>query len=372
MRENPTEPPPKTTIEATKRTIYLVGLPLGAVASLLLVYAEWAQGTLHLVDQIGLPLLSLLLIGLTVGFWRRSLPFVALEVAFFLGFSSMLLASLGYSLTQVLGPEADLRNLIGLGYWSPVLYAMALLIFGVRTGIRLSIGVFLASLGVWLGQIAVSENAFPFERSLVFQLYASDALLLLLLYGLGAILELQAQQAAALEHDANTDPLTLLKNRRFVGAQLEHEAARSTRSGVTFSLIMLDLDHFKEINDRFGHDAGDATLRGVAALLSLHARSADILGRWGGEEFVLVLPELPLHDAAEVAERLREIVARHPFGGVGSATASFGVAEYVPGESVLNLVTRADGALYRAKASGRNCVMPPFSTSPQPDASSYT
>lgn len=135
---------------------------------------------------------------------------------------------------------------------------------------------------------------------------------------------------------------------------------------------MLDLDHFKEINDRFGHDAGDATLRGVAALLSLHARSADILGRWGGEEFVLVLPELPLSDAAEVAERLREIVARHPFEGVGGATASFGVAEYVPGESVSQLVTRVDTALYKAKASGRNCVIPPLSSAPQPNRSSYT
>lgn len=352
-------------IQHTKRRVYLVGLPLGALASLVLLWVEWQQGSLHIVDGVGLPLLALLNAVTSFFFWRRAGSFRVLELVFFVGFASMLVASLGYSLFQITDPETDLRNLIGLGYWSPVLYVLALLVFGVETGIRLSTGVFVGSLGVWIGQMLVSGSSFPFERSLVFQLYASDALLLLLLYGLGVILRLRAQQAARLEHDANTDPLTLLPNRRYLMTQLAQEAARSARSGRTFSIVLLDIDHFKRINDLHGHDVGDRTLRGVAVLLAAHARNADVIGRWGGEEFLLLLPDQPLAAAAEVAERLREMVALHPFDTVGDTTASFGVAEYQvdgvgAGETVHDLLRRADRALYEAKALGRNRVVPPL------------
>jgi len=346
-----------TLVEATKRSAYLVGLPIGVFSSVVLLYVEAQQGTLHIVDRFGLPLLALLLSALTFGFWRRRSNFLALELTLFAGFALMLLASLSYTVFQIPEQTTDIRNLTGLGYWTPVLYTMAFLIFGVRIGVKLSVGVYLTLLGVWLGYFLTTPSTTSFEQSVFFQLFASDGLMLLLLYTVGTIIKIQARHAAQLELAANTDPLTLLSNRRHLIWHLEQETVRAARYHRPFSVIMVDIDHFKEVNDRYGHDVGDATLREMGALLLEHARSVDVVGRWGGEEFLILSPELKLDAGGEVAERLREVLETHPFRSVRGATASFGVAEYRAGESVAELLNRADGALYEAKAAGRNRVV---------------
>jgi diguanylate cyclase (GGDEF)-like protein len=120
---------------------------------------------------------------------------------------------------------------------------------------------------------------------------------------------------------------------------------------------MLDLDHFKEVNDRYGHYAGDEVLKAVTSAISDKLRSEDILGRWGGEEFVVLLRDCVLSDALRLAEDIRAAIAEVPFGTMGSITASFGVAEVRDGEDLTTWLRRADQALYRAKRSGRNEVV---------------
>ncbi|MEO5342896.1 MAG: transporter substrate-binding domain-containing protein [Gammaproteobacteria bacterium SHHR-1] len=167
--------------------------------------------------------------------------------------------------------------------------------------------------------------------------------------------ELQ-QKNRQLQILAATDPLTQLANRLRLDAVLAEEYARRQRYPGTFSLIMLDIDHFKQVNDEHGHQLGDQVLIGVAALLREHSRSTDTAGRWGGEEFLIICPATPLEGAAQLAEHLRQQIAEQEFPQVGRCTASFGVSEYRQEDSLDRLLQRADQALYQAKAEGRNRV----------------
>ncbi len=155
---------------------------------------------------------------------------------------------------------------------------------------------------------------------------------------------------------SQTDCLTNSYNRRYFTQKLEEEIERAKRAGSEFSLIMLDIDRFKSINDRFGHNAGDLVLKSMAEMIKNRIRKIDTLARWGGEEFVILLPETTVENAACLAEELRESLSRMDIPGVGSVTASFGVAGYRPGDTMDALTQRADDLMYEAKAAGRNCV----------------
>ncbi|MGI8619472.1 MAG: diguanylate cyclase [Gemmatimonadaceae bacterium] len=174
--------------------------------------------------------------------------------------------------------------------------------------------------------------------------------------------ELTRADNVRLEVLAHTDPLTQLLNRRALTLRLVAEMDRVRRYDSMLSLLMVDLDYFKFVNDTYGHLAGDEVLHEVAALLQRSTRTVDFVARYGGEEFVVVLPETTSAGAMAFAERVRERIERHSFLGTdrGGAklTTSVGVATFPsPGvDTVENLFARADEALYRAKAQGRNRV----------------
>jgi len=168
-----------------------------------------------------------------------------------------------------------------------------------------------------------------------------------------------------LRYLAHHDPLTGLYNRSAFEARLDEEHHRAERYDTAFSLVMFDLDHFKTVNDRFGHEVGDQVLRDIARLSGEELRASDTVGRWGGEEFMVLLPETEAEQARALAERLRIRVAEHPFEGPGRVTLSLSVAAYVPGEARGDLLKRLDDALYRAKETGRNRVV----TAPAPTES---
>ncbi|HET9933909.1 MAG TPA: GGDEF domain-containing protein, partial [Polyangiaceae bacterium] len=159
---------------------------------------------------------------------------------------------------------------------------------------------------------------------------------------------------------ATTDTLTGLLNRRAFVDTATREVVRTSRYKDRFSIILMDVDHFKLINDRRGHAGGDAVLASVARLLATCVRSCDVVARWGGEEFVVALPSTGLEGAAEVAERLRsQLESREIIDTNGErvpVTASFGVAELSPGEKLDQLIDRSDRGMYAAKTAGRNRV----------------
>ena len=159
---------------------------------------------------------------------------------------------------------------------------------------------------------------------------------------------------------ATQDELTGLVNRRHMGELLLVEQLRQQRSGQDLTLVLLDLDHFKRINDSYGHQAGDAALRAFAASVLPSLRGTDVLARWGGEEFLLLLPATGLAEALHCVERMRAGLARvSPLGMAPDLALTFsaGLAACAPGESVDALIERADQALYRAKQAGRNCTV---------------
>ncbi len=160
---------------------------------------------------------------------------------------------------------------------------------------------------------------------------------------------------------AVTDSLTGLYNRYYMTSHLETLIGRAHRDGRALSLLMMDIDYFKRINDTYGHAAGDDVLREISVRISRNVRGIDLAARFGGEEFVVVLPETDLANAAEISERLRRHVADQPFivssCETVTITCSIGVAQSRIGDDTVDLIKRADDALYKAKGAGRNRVV---------------
>ena len=170
------------------------------------------------------------------------------------------------------------------------------------------------------------------------------------------VCELQ-QMNAVISNMANEDELTGLANRRLFNEMFTRDLAAAKRHEHPLSLVMADLDRFKQVNDTFGHDAGDRVLRTFAGLLKRATRKEDLAARWGGEEFVVLLPETSPTGAAQFAERMRTEFEDSLHDGLDwRFTASFGVAGLNPNDCGEDLLHRADTALLRAKQSGRNCV----------------
>ena len=155
---------------------------------------------------------------------------------------------------------------------------------------------------------------------------------------------------------ATTDTLTGICNRRHFDEALEHEINRAARHSSPLSLILFDIDHFKRVNDTFGHQTGDQVLAQLAGAVGGSIRTTDLFARWGGEEFIVLMPGSDLNAAHLLAEKLRMTLENQPFPDVGQVTCSFGVAEYKPGDNADGLMKNLDLCLYLAKASGRNRV----------------
>jgi len=166
----------------------------------------------------------------------------------------------------------------------------------------------------------------------------------------------------ALQHQAVRDPLTGLFNRRYMQETLDREVSRALRYGHPLSTIFLDLDHFKIFNDTNGHDAGDALLRALGGLLQSRLRVEDVVCRYGGEEFLIILPEAALEAARQRADGLRAdiraLAVRHYDQILGGVSASMGVASMPEhGTTGEQVIRAADRALYQAKQAGRDCVI---------------
>lgn len=165
------------------------------------------------------------------------------------------------------------------------------------------------------------------------------------------------------QKEARTDSLTGLTNRRGLEKRLEIERIRARQNNAPFSVIMLDIDHFKAVNDNFGHLVGDSLLRGFADILSSLVRRNDLAARYGGEEFLILLPETNVEGAYAVSEKIRAILLKKEWAikesgkRIGQIKASMGIAQYKLGETGNEVITRADEAMYHAKSTGRDRIV---------------
>ena len=220
-------------------------------------------------------------------------------------------------------------------------------------------GVFLL-LRPWLFQIG-RQGLFDSTQTLVIShLVVLEALIAVVLLGFSVVMLANEQVTQALKQMAERDPLTSAYNRRAFLAMLEKATHYAKRMHFPVSVLLIDLDHFKRINDTWGHQRGDDALRHVVGVAQDCLREGDILGRLGGEEFAILLPDASAQEAEQIAGRLRQAIEAQPLRYAGSImplTTSIGVASWTQPESPDDLLHRADEAMYQAKHRGRNCVV---------------
>ncbi len=264
------------------------------------------------------------------------------------------------------GPLVGNYPFISLLMWLPLAYAIAMLMLETRHGPWAACALFAFIAMVSIFRIFAAGSGDAGDTALLVNLLASHIVLLACLSGLVKFKLALAKADARSNHlfeQASTDPLTGLANRRY-GLEMLRRAVAEPVSEVSSAIIVCDIDRFKGINDLNGHDVGDRVLLTVAAILKKSTRDLDTVIRWGGDEFLIVVPHIGAPALAELAERLRARVAAatlHDDGQCAIALSlSIGVAALVDDEKIDDWIKRADQALYLAKAAGRNrCVFAP-------------
>ena len=287
--------------------------------------------------------------------WMRLLPLRFVEFGCLLFAAGVCSACMALRLYwPAIGASIDLEPLY---LWIPVIYVFAFTVAGHKLSLKISLVIYALFAAIGLPYIV-----FGFDQphgNFTVQLMLVSIVLIAALYFFSSyqhrfqIAQLTVDQLARL---ANTDTLTQLANRRRMGEAIASELVRFARYGNAFSVIMVDIDHFKSVNDRFGHGVGDQVLVALAARSQEVLRDADTLGRWGGEEFVVILPETRFEQALRKADELCAHVAALPLMGEHAITISCGVTCVAMGDNAATLLNRADKALYAAKNGGRNRV----------------
>jgi diguanylate cyclase (GGDEF)-like protein len=187
-------------------------------------------------------------------------------------------------------------------------------------------------------------------------LFVAISLILPTKFGI-ELINTQTKLLDDLLRSANEDYLTGLYNRRKISQILTTEIGRCERYKRIFSIIMIDIDDFKQTNDTFGHNSGDTLLIDVAHIIRNAVRNTDFTGRWGGEEFLVICPETDASGATSLAENIRSVIESNNFNNAGKKTASFGVTVYNDDKDIRSIIKRADDALYTAKNNGKNRVV---------------
>jgi diguanylate cyclase (GGDEF)-like protein len=261
------------------------------------------------------------------------------------------------------GANIDLKPLY---LWIPVIYVFAFTLAGHKASLTISLTILALFVAISLPYLL--HHADQPNGNFTIQLHIVSAVLIAALYFFSSYqhrLQIAQLSVDELGQLANTDELTRLPNRRRIAEAIESELARFARYGRAFAVVLIDLDHFKAVNDRFGHRVGDFALLALATRARETLHDVDILGRWGGEEFVIILAETGLDDGLRRAEALCAHVAAQPLLGEQTITISCGVTSVRTGDTAGILFHRADVALYAAKRRGRNraeCVAPTDAT----------
>lgn len=332
--------------EAAKRRIYLFAGTLASLATLAVWLYALRFGDSTPFNLYGLPAVLLYDLGVTWAIAARRVTPSATEPVTLSVLGLLFCARLLSEVTLPIDVAASFtqeRILVLIG-----LAILSLLVLGTRRAVLAIAALFTLQTAGEVARLVLHGAVTPATLARL----AGGQLMLLTILGLLTVLAHYRRWWHDAEGLARTDPLTHVPNRREVQGSLQ--AALAAPGPVC--VLLLDLDRFKALNDAFGHAAGDDVLRKVAELGQARLRPEDTLGRWGGEEFLAVLPGTALEDAVEVAERLRGAIAEHVFPHGARVTVSVGVAQREAGETEAALVERADAAQYAAKRAGRNQV----------------
>ena len=341
---------PVDTLATLRRHGFSMLAPLGALAALLALLFQ--RGHIDPLDKVALPLIAAMMLGLELGLRRRWLK---LDLALYTTYgvcSAYLLALFHHQFSSFVPSHQMLSEGV---LWFPALYMMAFVVWPTRRAAQVVGALIGAALLIALLHILPMWQAGHLSDRLsasLSQFFLSGTLIALIQY-VGANAR---QQYAELRRLAYVDTLTGLPNRRAAQNLLD----RLDASGQPYALVLFDLDHFKRVNDRHGHAEGDVVLTQTAQLCGQHLAAPNLLARWGGEEFLMVLPNVSAEEACAVAERARSNLAAYAFVS-GQVTASFGVAQtpvlLTSADSrQVQVLECADRALHVAKVSGRNQV----------------
>lgn len=270
-------------------------------------------------------------------------------------FAALTLGLLAHAILAVRAEALSADTLLSSGLWLYLIYVYAFYVLSAPGAWRLTLATWSAFTATGIGLVAGGDvgvdglAAFAqFQGGGIVAIVLASAL-----SGWQRALDEASHRVEDAERESLTDALTGQPNRRALQLMIHREVARTRRSGTAFSVLLLDVDGFKGLNDVHGHPVGDSILMEIAAVLRARLRTEDELGRWGGEEFMVVAPATSADAGLQLAERLREALEAHAWS-VGQVTASFGVAGSRRGDGLEHLFKRADDALYRAKQLGRN------------------
>ena len=347
-------------LAARKRRVYEVGILLVVGV----IVANWFnRDPGEVVVTYVYPLTALLFLAMIPVLRRGRLSLHRIEVGLFAAGG----AAVGIGLIDLLfltgSLEVTLLSLTGAQYWAfALLLVFGFVVFDRTLAQRVAASMFLLSLALAAAAVATDPARGEAQVTVVLYLLRLHVFLgaILLVTMLVASLREQLyraiERAELLDTRAMTDPLTGAANRFAAEERFAVEVADAARRSRPLAVVMIDIDHFKEINDAHGHDVGDAVLVAVTRTLETQVRPRDLVARWGGEEFLLLLPEADLAAARDIAERCRLAVEQARPDGI-AVTATFGVAELVDDEPASGVVRRADVALYDGKHAGRNRVV---------------
>ena len=334
-----------------RRTIYLYAMPAAILTCLIGMVLISLDLHHSYFDAIGLPILILFFSLQFILFFKSSSSFEWAELSLLSGIFLYLNASLAYALTYPV--NVNVAGEIGAnGLWSIAIHTMIFWIFGSRKGKHISTIYFVGAVFLTLSTYAYSLTKGQGIDDLFYliQLYFSTFLYIMITATFTRNIESRGILAQEMSMQAYTDPLTQLPNRRYLEKQLEQQT-------IHFCLAILDIDHFKKINDSYGHQVGDAILQELSALLTAQLRQGDIVGRWGGEEFLILLPQCSAQDASMIMERLKQKVSHYRFQLELKITFSCGISEWQANKTMPEILEDADKALYIAKRNGRNLVI---------------
>jgi diguanylate cyclase (GGDEF)-like protein len=344
---------------ATRRSrAYLLGMLLG-VPSIVVVW--FVQAGDDVFVRYGYPFLAGFLLTMAWTLLRRPDAVRVVERRSFVVVTTLWLARMAVDLFSG-DPAAGWQRLTPWSFMAlPLMAVLGYVVFETRQALRFTslIPVVSGLLGVAaLAPVAVTEGGWGHLLELLrYEVYLVVTMVFVHVLAMhkddAAASQLEAARMRAIAHH---DELTALPNRRRLTELLELNLAASAEHGRPVSVIAFDLDHFKEVNDVHGHAVGDRVLQAASRAAAAQARPRDTLGRWGGEEFLVIVPGVDRDQAAAIAERMRRALASQPYPRGVRVTASFGVAQHRPGDTVEELLAVADAMLYEAKASGRDVV----------------